>query len=241
MCLKGGKTNGKREQDGHDACRQADYQHVAADGHFDAGAGAVQRRGQRVRQPHQRAGAHGGVAGLPGAEPDDRRGDRHGRGRERAAFPRAGRKEQGPGEQGGRKRRVPGAGGLRAVPGVRPVWKSGVHGLADPGLRNHRDGHGVPDRLLRPVLRHFRRDHVRAADAVYRPHLLHDDYPGRGRDLQHHFRPDLHLHAGHGRNRRGAGDGAGPDRGVRSGDRAQPQAQSGRAPVGKGLQARPAG
>ena len=206
----------KRKQNGRDARRPADSEHVAADDSVDAGAGAVQYRGQRVRQPRERGGADGGFAELPGSEPDDRSGHRHGRGRERAAVPRAGREGQRPRQPRGRERRVPRAGGLRRVPDLRPVRQPRVYRRADLPAGNHPVRRGLSVRGLLPVLRPVRSGHVRAPDAGHRPHDLHHVHAGCGRDHQHHPRSHLYLQPRHGREGRGHRDGHRPDRGVHS-------------------------
>ena len=73
--MKNGRK--KREYHGHAAHQQAAAEHGVPHHAQHAGAGAVQRGGQRVRLDGERKRTDQREPGLSGAEPDDRSGNRY--------------------------------------------------------------------------------------------------------------------------------------------------------------------
>ena len=83
--MKNGRK--KREYHGHAAHQQAAAEHGVPHHAQHAGAGAVQRGGQRVRLDGERKRTDQREPGLSGAEPDDRGVRGHRRGHQRAFVP----------------------------------------------------------------------------------------------------------------------------------------------------------
>jgi len=133
-------TLARGKQAGRHAHYEADLEYVPAHHRVHAGTGAVQHRGQLVRQPRQRAGADRRIAGVPGAEPDDRPCHRYGGGRQRPDGPRAGRRAARARRQGGQQRRVSGGGGLRDLRPAGSDLLRPVFPLSDAGGEHHPDG-----------------------------------------------------------------------------------------------------
>ena len=228
-------TLARGKQAGRHAHYEADLEYVPAHYRVHAGTGAVQHRGQLVRQPRQRAGADRRIAGVPGAEPDDRPCHRYGGGRQRPDGPRAGRRAAGARRQGGQQRRVSGGGGLRDLRPAGSDLLRPVFPLSDAGGEHHPDGQRLSADRHHRLAGYVLPDHVRAALAGHRAVYPQHVHPGAGRYHQHHSRPHLHLRTENGRGRRRRRHHHRPVLRLRAGYLLQPQKEHGHHPVPAGL------
>ena len=169
---------GAGKQNGGHAGKPAAADHGDPHCHIHAGPGALQCGGQRLCGTAERGCAERRVAGLSGAESDDRRGGGHRCGHQRPAVQEPGRGQPG---QGGPHRdewTVPQCPQLSGVCSHRPDLF--------PPVLHHPDGHPA-DRGLRRELHDdllcvlFRRvlpDHTGADPPGHRPYALYHVHPG---------------------------------------------------------------